>query len=268
MNNKEITIFESLDSTNNYAMQQVHAGMAAHGDVILALQQTEGKGQHGKAWLAEKGESILMSTVLNLNVPNSAIFPIGISQQFELSALVAVATREWLASYAGDNVFIKWPNDIYHNDRKAVGILIENVIGVRKGDEEQDFQSTSSNWKWAIVGIGVNVNQQNFPYYLLNPISLRLITGIEYDIIELAKSLNDYIEKYWEKWLAGEWQTIFEAYNQHLFKRGQQVRLRKGNVIMPCTIKGVSEVGKLLIEEDDTVEFKVGEVSWEMAFNL
>ena len=70
MYNKEITIFESLDSTNNYAMQKIHAGMAAHGEVMLALKQTEGKGQHGKAWLAEKGESILMSTILNLNVPN------------------------------------------------------------------------------------------------------------------------------------------------------------------------------------------------------
>ncbi len=280
MNNKEITIFESLDSTNNYAMQQIHAGMAAHGDTFLALRQTAGKGQHGKVWLAEEGESILMSTILDITMINSPVFPIGINQQFQLSALVAVATREWFANYAGNNIFIKWPNDIYCNDRKAGGILIENVIGRKVANDgwqmaENDRQPSSaisqppsSNWKWAVVGIGVNINQQNFPYYLLNPISLRLITGVDYDILELAKTLNSAIEKYWEKWMAGEWKTIFETYNKHLFKRGQPVRLRKGNIIMPCTIKGVSETGKLLIEEDDAVEFTVGEVSWEMAFNV
>jgi BirA family biotin operon repressor/biotin-[acetyl-CoA-carboxylase] ligase len=280
MNNKEITIFESLDSTNNYAMQQVHAGMAAHGDVILALQQTEGKGQHGKAWLAEKGESILMSTILNLNVPNSAIFPIGISQQFELSALVAVATREWLASYAGDNVFIKWPNDIYYNDRKAGGILIENVIGrqTKTGsgqltDSHVQFtmgetQATNQQlpnikWKWAVVGIGININQTQFPSDLINPVSLKQITKKAYDVIELANELNEKLEYFWEQWLVGRWQNIFDTYNQHLYKRGQPVRLRKANVVMPCTIKSVSEDGKLLIEEDEAVAFTVGEVSWE-----
>lgn len=261
MNIKEITIFESIDSTNNYAMQQVHAGMAAHGDTFLALQQTAGKGQHGKTWLAEKGESILMSTILNLNVINSGITPVGIGQQFELSVLVSVAVRTWFASYAGDNVFIKWPNDIYYCDRKAGGILIENVIGQFAINNEP----AKTTWKWAVVGIGININQQSFPYFLLNPISLRLITGIDHSIIDLAKTLQQYIQLYWEKWLAGEWKTIFESYNQHLFKRGQQVRLRKGNIIMPCTIKGVSETGKLLIEEDAEVEFSVGEISWEMA---
>lgn len=258
MNNKSIAIFESLDSTNNYAMQKIHAGMAAHGDAFLALRQTAGKGQHGKIWLAENGQSVLLSKIFSMNSPNSSLLPINLGRQFELSALVAVAVREWFAIYAGDNVFIKWPNDVYYNDRKAGGILIENVIGQwSMGDQ------SSANWKWAVAGIGININQTSFPENLANAISLKQITGKDYDVIELANKLNDSLENYWEKWLKGDWKTIYNLYNDNLYKRGKQARLRKGNIIMPCTIKSVSEKGKLLIDEDDSVEFTVGEVSWE-----
>lgn len=250
---EKITIFESLDSTNNYAMQQIHAGMAADEAVFLALQQTAGKGHHGKTWMAENGQSILMSKVLQIfsrsiatRQPTDSL----IRQQFQLSTLVAVATRAWFASYAGDNVFIKWPNDIYYGDRKAGGILIENIL-------------QGSNWKWAVVGIGININQYNFPIQLANPISLSQITEKKYDVIELANELNSSIEKYVAWWEAGRWQEIFDNYNNNLYRKDMLTRLRKGNVIMTCTLKSVSEDGRLLIQEDDAISFSVGEVSFE-----
>jgi BirA family biotin operon repressor/biotin-[acetyl-CoA-carboxylase] ligase len=119
-------------------MQQVHAGMAKHGMAYMALTQTAGKGQRGKTWDSAPGQNIAMSLVLE---PKS----IQLSQQFCLNMAIASCCRSFFDQYAGGNTLIKWPNDIYWNDRKAGGILIESVIAA----------SASDNWKWAVVGIGI-----------------------------------------------------------------------------------------------------------------
>src|SRR5215210_6618050 len=133
----------SVDSTNNYAMAQVHAGLARHGFVYSTLQQTAGKGQRGKTWSTDSGSNITLSVVLEPSGLNYA-------KQFFLSAAVALACLDFTRIYAGEKTKIKWPNDIYWSDRKAGGILIENVL---KGEE----------WKHSIVGIGININQTLFP---------------------------------------------------------------------------------------------------------
>jgi BirA family transcriptional regulator, biotin operon repressor / biotin---[acetyl-CoA-carboxylase] ligase len=242
-----ITVLKSTDSSNNYAMQQVHAGMAEHGQVWFALEQTAGKGQRGKEWKGTAAENILMSVVLETG-------KLTIGQQFRLSAAVAVAVRNFFAFHAGENTCIKWPNDLYWCDRKAGGILIENVIG----------GSGAGNWKWAVVGIGININQMAFAENLPNPISLYHITQKKYEMMELVNELCECLEKQWQILITGKWDKIYNEYNTHLYKVGKQVRLRKKNVVMPCTIRGVSKKGKLLIEEDETVRFGFGEVSWEI----
>ena len=83
-------------------------------------------------------------------------------------------------------------------------------------------------------------------------------------MMDLVNELCECLEEQWQLLAAGKWPAIFENYNQHLYKRGQFVRLRKNNIVMPCTIKGVSKQGKLLIEEDERVKFEFGEVSWEV----
>ncbi len=251
-----ITALNSVDSSNNYAMQQVHAGMAEHGQVWFALEQTAGKGQRGKEWKGTAGENILMSVVLETN-------KLTIGQQFRLSAAVAVAVRNFFAFYAGDNTCIKWPNDLYWCDRKAGGILIENVIGGARSVSSQG-PMVNSIWKWAVVGIGININQTDFPKNLPNPISLHHITQKKYEMMELVNELCACLQIQWQLLIAGKWHEIYNEYNTHLYKVGKQVRLRKKNVVMPCTIRGVSKNGKLLIEEDETVRFGFGEVSWEI----
>ena len=139
---------QSVDSTNNYAMARVAEGVAQHGSAYFAHEQTAGKAQRGKIWISEKGANIMMSMVIK---------PLFLqpSEQFKLSACVAVALHDFLKRYAGEQTKIKWPNDIYWRDRKAAGILIENVISTGK--------LAIGNWQWAIVGIGVNLNQVDFP---------------------------------------------------------------------------------------------------------
>mgnify|MGYP000234571482 CR=1 FL=1 len=249
-----IIILNRIDSSNNYAMQQVHAGLAEHGQVWFALEQTAGKGQRGKEWKAAPSENITMSIALKTN-------KLPIDQQFRLSVAVSLAILDFFTMYVSTNVSIKWPNDLYWCDRKAGGVLIENIVSGGSNDGVSPF---IANWKWAVIGIGININQTDFSDDLPNPVSLQQITGEKYDVIVLAKQLCSKLEMYWQQLHSGQWATIFERYNQHLFKKGKAVRLRKKNVVMPCTIRGVSEDGKLLIEEDENMRFDWGDVKWEL----
>jgi BirA family biotin operon repressor/biotin-[acetyl-CoA-carboxylase] ligase len=153
---------------------------AQHGMAIFTHEQTAGKGQRGKIWASQKGLNIALSVLLN---PYSLSVP----DQFRLSVCIAVSTCDLFSIYAGDETKIKWPNDIYWRDRKAGGILIENVI--------QSSQSAIGSWQWAVIGIGLNVNQTDFDPDVPNPVSLKQITGKIYEPIELAKELCSVIEK-------------------------------------------------------------------------
>jgi BirA family biotin operon repressor/biotin-[acetyl-CoA-carboxylase] ligase len=113
---QRLIILPSIDSTNNYAMGQANAGLAGHGTVYFALEQTAGKGQRGKSWITTVGENIMMSVVIE---PQS----LKINDQFLLSAAIALGCYDFFKSYAGDEISIKWPNDIYWRDRKAGGYL-------------------------------------------------------------------------------------------------------------------------------------------------
>ncbi len=227
---------ESVDSTNNYAMARIHAGLASSGEVYFAHQQWAGKGQRGKAWISEPGRNISMSLVLEP--------PLILSQQFLLGAAVAVGCLESMQKYTA-GWKIKWPNDLYWGDRKAAGILIENVI---KGNE----------WLFAVIGVGVNLNQISFPPELTNPISLKQITGENYQPLLLAREIIDQILAN-VKALQKDPGAVLIAYNQHLYKRGEMVKLKKGRARFETFIDSVNEQGRLVTGEG---EFGHGEVSW------
>jgi BirA family biotin operon repressor/biotin-[acetyl-CoA-carboxylase] ligase len=238
-----IITLQTVDSTNNYAMGQVHAGVSEHGQAWLALEQTQGKGQHGKVWKAAKGDNITMSIALDAN-------GLDMKQQFRLSAAIASACHAFIKHYATDNVFIKWPNDIYWNDRKAGGILIENVL-------------QGQNWKWAIAGMGLNINEAAFPDYLPNPISLRMITDQPYSIEELSMELYQKVMFYWSQLIGGNWSLIYHYYNSFLYKKGEKIRLTKDQQIIVGTFKGISEEGKLMLEEmNETFDYGTVQVDW------
>ncbi|HUM64961.1 MAG TPA: biotin--[acetyl-CoA-carboxylase] ligase, partial [Chitinophagaceae bacterium] len=153
----------SVDSTNNYALTQVRAGLAQHGTAFFAHEQLAGKGQRGKSWTAAPDSSLILSVVVDPH-------PLAIGQQFQLSACIALAGLALLRKYAGGNVAIKWPNDLYWRDRKAGGILIENIIGAKTVETRSANEDPSyGEWQWAIVGIGINLNQEFFPEELKNP---------------------------------------------------------------------------------------------------
>jgi BirA family transcriptional regulator, biotin operon repressor / biotin---[acetyl-CoA-carboxylase] ligase len=244
---------QSIDSTNNYALTQVHAGLAHHGAAFFAHEQVAGKGQRGRVWKAEKDSSIITSIVIDPH-------PLLLGNQFHLSACIALSACMWLENYTGDETKIKWPNDIYWQDRKAGGVLIENIIG-----GINSAGKSSSGWQWAIAGIGLNINQGHFPEGLGNPVSLKQITGKEYNPITLVKELYRQINKNWEILVIGGFDKIYNSYLQRLYKKDQFVKLKKGSRVFEATIKKVSAEGLLVVQHAMEEEFRTGEVEWVLS---
>jgi BirA family transcriptional regulator, biotin operon repressor / biotin---[acetyl-CoA-carboxylase] ligase len=234
------TILDTVDSTNNYAMARIEDGLAKNGMAWFANEQTAGKGQRGKGWSSEKGKNIAMSLVLS---PGQ----LQLNSRFHLSAAVALACFEFLSGYIDGETKIKWPNDLFWRDRKAGGILIENKM-------------QGQTWKWAVVGIGINVNQTFFDKTLNNAVSLKQITGKTFNPIELAKELQVLLMKKLQEVVSLE--KILQQYNQHLYKINELVTLRKSGVKFDTVIKEVSPQGKLITVDAFEREFDFGEVEW------
>lgn len=185
----------SIDSTNIYAMEQIKAGKAISGSCYNTPFQTHGKGQHGRVWESEKGQNLLCSYVLELKSLNPAK-NWGPEDQKGLSAAVAIGAKAFFGANAGDETLIKLPNDIYWRDRKAGGILIENSL-------------RGTDWTWAVIGIGFNINQTSFSPDAPNPVSLRQITGRQWEIARLQTELSKALTKSIHDWiLVGEEATI------------------------------------------------------------
>jgi BirA family transcriptional regulator, biotin operon repressor / biotin---[acetyl-CoA-carboxylase] ligase len=230
----------SIDSTNNYAMRQVHAGVAQHGFSVFAHEQTAGKGQRSKQWLAQPGVNLMLSVVLEPA-------PRFTTPSFSFGMAMAVAAYGLLKKFT-DAVKIKWPNDLFIGDRKAGGILIENILN-------------GSVWRFAIVGIGLNINQTDFGALGNKAVSLKQITGTDYDTILLAKDLCREIDGVLKK-LELSPEAIMAAYHQHLYKRGEWVKLRQGSRVFESRIIGVNTAGQLVTQHALEETFDVGAVEW------
>jgi len=238
-------ILDKVDSTNNYAMAQVHAGMAKHGMAWFAREQAAGKGQRGRQWDSAPGQNIALSLILQPDM-------LKITQGFFLSATVALACHEFFSKYAGDETSIKWPNDLYWRDRKAGGILIENV-------------HHGAIWKYAIAGVGINVNQTIFGNALKNPVSLKQITGRDHDPALLGEELYELLMERTAAMGTISFQETLKQYNQHLFGLNKSVRLKKDNAVFETVIKEVNAQGQLVTVDAIERCFDFGQVEWEVA---
>jgi BirA family transcriptional regulator, biotin operon repressor / biotin---[acetyl-CoA-carboxylase] ligase len=223
-----------VDSSNNYAMRQVQAHLAVHGSTWFAHYQNAGKGQRGKIWNASPSENIMMSVVLDTSA-------ISIGNQFVLNFAASLACFDLFNKYAIDKTCIKWPNDIYWGDRKAGGVLIENVLSGEK-------------WKFSVVGIGININQTLFPEGLKNPVSLKQITGNTFDVIHLAKELCYYLNLRWKQLIEKKYKMLLDEYQAQLYKKNEITTFRNGSSLFTASVKGISEKGELIVEENGVLK--------------
>ena len=205
----------------------------------MAIEQTAGKGQRGRSWEVRAGENITMSTVLQ----PAAYEP------FLYSAAMALACYDFINGLGVENVFVKWPNDIYIGDRKAAGILIENMM-------------RGAFWQWAVIGTGVNVNQDEFPSSLVKAISLKQATGVHHDLVSSARLLHQHIlsRHEWLKSVSSD--KVMAEYNSRLYKKDEEVKLKNGPAVFNTVIKGVSLNGELLTYDTMERRFSVGEIEF------
>jgi BirA family biotin operon repressor/biotin-[acetyl-CoA-carboxylase] ligase len=236
-----LVILDSVDSTNKYAMQQVHAHMAKHGAAYFAMEQTQGKGQRGKTWKTSPGENIILSVATS----PQCTFP---HEPFLFNAAVALACYDFYKKWGGDETSIKWPNDLYWRDRKAGGILIENIVN-------------GNAWNWSIVGIGINVNQVNFDPSIPNPVSLRQIRGEILDPLALTKELLGWLDHYWNFW-KNDAGILMDKYNSVLYKKGQKARFKAGSRVFEASVKEALSSGQLVLETSMEERFNFGDLTW------
>jgi BirA family biotin operon repressor/biotin-[acetyl-CoA-carboxylase] ligase len=174
---------------------------------------------------------------------------LSIQDQFLFSCATALACSDFFSNYVGDETCIKWPNDLYWRDRKAGGILIENVI---KG----------TKWEKAVVGIGININQAAFNEMKNKAVSLKQITGKSFDVLQLAKELCTFLGKRYSELSQGMFEMHLQLYNKRLFKQNQQVKLKKGDELIITTVDSVNKNGNLVTTNGQQLIFTHGEVEW------
>lgn len=220
---RELLKLDRIDSTNNYAMQLIDADAAVHGLTITAKEQLSGRGQRGKSWLGAPGDCLMMSVILRPTVD--------LGQQADFLALVAVSVAEAVQKRMQDTpVRIKWPNDIIIADKKAAGILIENVV-------------RGSTWAWAVVGVGLNVGPDRFPADLPNATSMRQSGYQGSELEPVAISIR---ESLLERLATGHQEPLRE-YNDWLFNRSRQQLFREGDHFFSASVEGMNERGQLLL---------------------
>ena len=201
----------------------------------------------GKKWEGEKQANMALSILVKPDF-------LSLSRQFQLSACVAVSVHQLLEKYVGEDLKIKWPNDLYWQDRKAGGILIESVVGATETDK--------GKWQWAITGIGVNVNQAFFPEWLLNPVSILQITGKKIDTVNLARECCELVKQNLKSLQQDRFDVFFNYYNRVLYKKGTVVKFKKGNRVFEAEVKRIDESGRLLIQHATEEALEFGEVEW------
>lgn len=222
-------------------MQIVRSGMAVDGLGILALYQTAGKGQQQKNWYSNPGESILLSVLADTHEMNA-------DNVFLLSMSVAVATAQFFSEYIPGTAHIKWPNDIYWNDKKAGGILIEPIL---RGNICQ----------YAIVGIGLNINQESFPLNLKNPVSLFLAGGNKQDIVALSLALRQQVLEAVSFSLAYPEKTL-NLYNDFLYRKGEFVLFEINQQIARHKVLGVNVKGQIMLDDNGIACYRHNEAKW------
>ncbi len=237
----QIIKLSAIDSTNDYLKQLSREKVLENFTIVIAKEQTKGRGQMGSKWVSEVDKNLTFSLLVNnVAISNDKIF--------DWNIVVALAVLEVLEVYEIENVSIKWPNDIMADSKKVGGILIENVL---KNGESFD----------SVVGIGLNLNQIDFEH-LPKATSLKNLTNKEYDIFETAEEIAKKIQEKYQQ-LNGLMPVFWNKYHEKLFKKDKPLAFEDiNNNRFMGIIQGVTHDGKLqvMLEDDSITFFNIKEI--------
>lgn len=230
---------QTVHSTNSF-LRELNGGDASF-DMELATTefQTAGRGQKGNSWESEKSKNLLFSILLH---------PVYVqpSKQFCISEAIALAVVKSLKEIVADELVakdfsVKWPNDIYWKNKKIAGILIENEL----------FGSTIRD---CIVGVGININQQNFISDAPNPVSLYNILGVNTNVEEVLDTIIKQFVANVSMIENGQTALLHNEYMDSLFRRKGIYPYRDADSEFMATIKDVREDGRLILTDSDDKE--------------
>jgi BirA family transcriptional regulator, biotin operon repressor / biotin---[acetyl-CoA-carboxylase] ligase len=250
--------FDELPSTNEFL---TNSPQNTEGVVVTTFNQTAGRGQMGNQWLAEPNQNLAFSIRLHPTFLSA-------NEQFHLNKIVALAVHDLIEKTLSDVAFqmskktnvldlsnsIKWSNDIYIGDKKVCGILIQNSLSGNR------LQS-------CIVGIGININQLDFPKNI-NATSLRLETAQIFDLLPFVEKLTRCLEfRYLELKSAPNFNKIHEEYLSKMYRFGEDAIYRRAidDSVFMGKIVGVSLTGQLEIQSNRGIEvFDIKEVKFDI----
>jgi BirA family biotin operon repressor/biotin-[acetyl-CoA-carboxylase] ligase len=226
---QNLVTIKEVDSTNTFLKTLLsNSKPLPEGTVIMAESQYAGRGQQQNKWHSEPGKNLTFSILLNPSF-------LAVNNQFDLNRIVSLGVYDGLKPYLGENLKIKWPNDIYYGDRKLGGILIETHV-------------QGSQIKNAIIGIGLNINQENFDPGAGNAISVKQILHRDYDLRTILSEICGHIEAYYLNLKAGKFLFVRNTYQGRLYWLNEVKRFRTNDTIFEGIIKDVKEEGLLIVE--------------------
>lgn len=234
---------DSVSSTNSYASKLLKEEKPVEGTIIIADDQVSGKGIGSNSWESEKGKNLTFSLILYPDF-------LDVSKQFMISKVIALGIQKYLA-FKTRHISIKWPNDIYYNDKKIAGILIENSV-------------TGSKINYTIVGIGININQTEFLSNAPNPISLKQILGDDSYLKDELVELVYHLSKYYNRLKYKHIREIDREYLLNLYKYKVWSDYKNQDMLFRGKITGVNEFGHLQVmtSENELKEFDRKEIEF------
>ena len=223
---------EQIDSTNAY-LQRQQSECDIRNWVVSADEQTAGKGMGSNSWESEVGKNLTFSLALDVSF-------LPAEKQFLLSEAVPLGIIEVLDGLLpAEKLSIKWPNDIYYENRKLAGILINSTIKANMMDI-------------SIIGIGLNVNQMQFQDWPTHPVSLKLITGKDFELRPLLEQIAEHIIIKVEQ-LKADPTTIEQDYLKRLFRYRTWADYEVGGKVLRLLMTGIDPFGRLqLVDEQQT----------------
>lgn len=218
-------ILKSIDSTNKFIKDNLNVIEFVDGTIVYSREQYSGKGQGTNSWESEPNKNLTISIFLK----PTFLLP---ENQFELSKVVALGVCDFIKLFVEKPVFIKWPNDIYVENYKIAGILIENMI-------QGNVLSQS------IVGIGVNINQDEFVSNAPNPISLKKITKKEYDLTQTLSKLAKCLEYRYQLLRSKKYAKLTKDYISSLYRFNEFNEFEIKGKHIKAKIMNVDKYGRL-----------------------
>ncbi len=226
---------DSIASTNDLAFERIDKGIASEGDVIWTDEQAKGRGYGLNRWESEKGKNLTFSIILRPRF----IDPAG---QFVITQMISLALIRFLRKYIDRDLKIKWPNDVYADNEKIAGILIQNILA-------------GNVIEFSVVGIGLNVNQEKFVSGAPNPVSMIRFTGAALSLEDLLGELLTYIGGMYKNLYSSAFiEELSASYLDNLFRYRHRAKYMAGGKVFRAMITGIGPYGQLKLKKENGKE--------------